>query len=133
MKLVELTTLSSGVSKQDLVTLAVNGVTTYTGSDAVCPVTREATDSTLTTTIGGDSEPIVTFTPRYLARAKQGCKAAVICTEANADSVKGEFESYSFIKIDSTHQLIWGICNYDQIDDGYTPVGPSQITFAYWV
>lgn len=131
MKVVKITDLGNLTSDQ-AVTVALNNATVCDSSIMV-NVETETTGGNIeasasNSVAGQDSNPIKVVTPRYLPRAKQGCKAVVVMdsstasgTAATVGQLVKEFETYSYL-IDGSDIIVWGVLNYDQIDDAYTPV-----------
>jgi len=133
MKLVHINTLA-GLTAAQLVTLAVNGASSYLGTDLVCAIRAQASTTgnfTNGVIISEDSAPVSEFTPRYLATAVRGAKLAVWCLTANLDRVKSEFTDFSYIKVD-LNTIIWGTCNFNQLDNSYVPAYNTQLGYALW-
>jgi hypothetical protein len=133
MKIIHVPTLA-GLTAAQLVTLSVNGANTYLGTDLVCAIRAQASGTgTLTNavTIAEDSAPISEFTPRYLATAVRGAKLAVWCLTANLERVKSEFTDFSLIKVD-LNTIIYGTCNFNQLDNSYVPAYNTQLGYALW-
>jgi hypothetical protein len=133
MKIIHVPTLA-GLTAAQLVTLSVNGANSYLGTDLVCAIRAQASGTgTLTNavTIAEDSAPISEFTPRYLATAIRGAKLAVWCLTANIDRVKSEFTDFSLIKVD-LNTIIYGTCNFNQLDNSYVPAYNTQLGYALW-
>lgn len=122
------------LNKEQLITLVHNGVSTLDALEIYAQIRTQATgygDPTGTVLVAEDSTPILQFTPRYLATAIRGAKLIVQCLTTNAKQVQTEFEDYSFIRWD-THTIIWGTCNFDQLDNGYTPLFSAQLGYALY-
>lgn len=131
MKNLYITTLPT-LSKAQCVTLAVNGLNTIDGANALIAISREAVGTaSLGNIVAQDSTPIQEFTPKYLSTAVQGCKAAVQCLTTNESLVLGEFSDYSVIRVD-THSFIYGTLNFTKLDNGYTSQYDRQLSFAIW-
>ena len=133
MKIIHVPTLA-GLTAAQLVTLAINGANTYLGTDLVCAIRAQASGTgslTNAVTIAEDSAPISEFTPRYLATAIRGAKLAVWCASANIEAVKKEFTDFSFIRVDA-NVIIYGTCNFNQLDNSYVTEYNRQLGFALW-
>lgn len=144
MKVVKVTDLGN-LTADHAVTLALNNATVCDGSIMV-NVETEVTNGSIedgasNSLVGQDSNPVKIVQPRYLPRAKQGCKGVVVIDAAAGShslaSVLKEFETYSWLQ-DGSDYVIWGTINYDQIDDDYTPLigaaagsGGTDV-FAFW-
>jgi hypothetical protein len=133
MKIIHVPTLA-GLTAAQLVTLSVNGANSYLGTDLVCAIRAQASGTgslTNAVTIAEDSAPISEFTPRYLATAIRGAKLAVWCLTSNIDRVKSEFTDFSLIKVD-LNTIIYGTCNFNQLDNSYVPAYNTQLGYALW-
>jgi hypothetical protein len=125
----------SGLSKDDLVSVVTNGITTVDKSNALSTIAVSATGSKFTTgtLIAQDSNPIEEFTPRFVATPIKGCKAATVGLATDYQALVAEFEDYTVVYVD-THVCIYGNLNFTQLDNGYVPVITSakSIVYALW-
>ena len=122
------------LTPEQLITFVHNGVSTLDALEIYCQIRTSATgygDPTGTVMVSEDSTPILQFTPRHLSTAVRGAKLIVQCLTTNAKNVLTEFEDYAYIKWD-THTIIWGTCNFDQLDNSYTPKYNAQLAYALY-
>ena len=145
MKVILCTNLGNLTADQ-AVTVALNNATVC-DQHVMVNVETEATGGAIEASSGqsivaADSNPVKVVTPRFLPRAKQGCKGVCVVDYADANSatvseLSKEFETYSYLTDPGTGDIImWGTINYDQIDDDYDPVigqaAKDTSVFAFW-